>query len=115
MASRSSLAPVDRALAQEIAFGVVRWQATLDWLIARKTAGRTQKSALQVLLRVGLYQLFWLDRVPDHAAVHETVQLARELGFGPQSGFVNAVLRGCLRERQALERELEVLKTQEPH
>ena len=64
VAGRSSLASVDRALAQEIAFGVVRWQATLDWLIARKTAGRTQKSLLQILLRVGLYQLFWLDRVP---------------------------------------------------
>ena len=115
VAGRSSLAPVDRALAQEIAFGVVRWQVALDWLIARKTAGRTQKSLLQILLRVGLYQLFWLDRVPDHAAVHETVQLARELGFGPQSGFVNAVLRGCLRERQVIERELEALKTQEPH
>ena len=114
-AARSSLAPIDRALAQEIAFGVVRWQGTLDWLIARKTGGRPQKSLLQILLRVGLYQLFWLDRVPDHAAVHETVELARQLGFGPQSGFVNAVLRGCLREREAVERELEVLKTQEPH
>lgn len=114
-AARSSLAPIDRALAQEIAFGAVRWQGTLDWLIARKTGGRPQKSLLQILLRVGLYQLFWLDRVPDHAAVHETVELARQLGFGPQSGFVNAVLRGCLREREAVERELEVLKTQEPH
>lgn len=111
--AKSSLAPVDRALAQEIAFGVVRWQATLDWLIARRTAGRTQKSLLQILLRVGLYQLFWLDRVPDHAAVHETVQLARQLGFGPQSGFVNAVLRGCLRERETIERELESLKARD--
>ena len=114
-AARSSLAPIDRALAQEIAFGAVRWQGTLDWLIARKTGGRPQKSLLQILLRVGLYQLFWLDRVPDHAAVHETVELARQLGFGPQSGFVNAVLRGCLRERETVERELEVLKTQQPH
>jgi len=114
-AARSSLAPIDRALAQEIAFGAVRWQGTLDWLIARKTGGRPQKSLLQILLRVGLYQLFWLDRVPDHAAVHETVELARQLGFGPQSGFVNAVLRGCLRERETVEGELEVLKTQQPH
>ena len=114
-AGQSSLAAVDRALAQEITFGVMRWQATLDWLIARKTAGRTQKNLLQILLRVGLYQLFWLDRVPDHAAVHETVQLARQLGFGPQSGFINAVLRGCLRERETIERELAALKTQELH
>ena len=42
----------------------MRWQGTLDWLIARKTSGRPQKSLLQILLRVGLYQLFWLDRFP---------------------------------------------------
>ena len=113
--AKGALAPPDRALVQELCFGVVRWQAALDWLIARKTAGRTQNLALQTLLRLGLYQLFWLDRIPDHAAVHESVQLARELGFGPQAGFVNALLRGCLRERESLERELAALKDREPH
>jgi 16S rRNA (cytosine967-C5)-methyltransferase len=111
---RNPVAPTDRALAQELAFGAVRWQGTLDWVIARKTGGRTQKTALQILLRLGLYQLFWLDRIPDHAAVNESVQLARELGFGPQSGFINALLRGCLREREQLERELAELKLHEP-
>jgi 16S rRNA (cytosine967-C5)-methyltransferase len=111
---RNPVAPPDRALAQELAFGAVRWQGTLDWVIARKTGGRTQKTALQILLRLGLYQLFWLDRIPDHAAVNESVQLARELGFGPQSGFINALLRGCLREREQLERELADLKLHEP-
>jgi 16S rRNA (cytosine967-C5)-methyltransferase len=111
----SHFSPADRGLTQELAFGAVRWQATLDWLIARKTAGRAQKPLLQILLRLGLYQLFWLDRVPDHAAVNESVQLARELGLDPQSGFVNAVLRGCLRERDSLERELAELKVREPH
>jgi 16S rRNA (cytosine967-C5)-methyltransferase len=110
-----ALTPADRGLLQELTFGVVRWQATLDWLIDRKTAGRTQKIGLQILLRLGLYQIFWLDRVPDHAAVNETVSLAKGLGFGPQSGFVNAVLRGCLRERDKLKRELQELKTREPH
>jgi 16S rRNA (cytosine967-C5)-methyltransferase len=108
------LQPADRALVQELVYGVTRWQALLDWFIARKTQGRTQKQALQILLRLGLYQLFWLDRIPDHAAVHETVQLARHLGFGLQSGFINAVLRGCLRERPALEREWQRLKEQQP-
>src|SRR5438093_1533591 len=111
----AALAPADRALVQELTFGVVRWQATLDWLIARKTAGRTQKNLLQILLRLGLYQLFWLDRIPDHAAVNDSVQLTRELGFGPQSGFVNALLRGCLRERASLEGQLEELKHSQPH
>ena len=112
---RSPLRPADRALAQELAYGAVRWQATLDWLIARKTDGRTQKAGLQTLLRLGLYQLFWLDRVPDHAAVHETVELTKRLGFGAQAGFVNAVLRGCLREHDAIRNSLDELKTAQPH
>ncbi len=109
------LSPADRALCQELVFGVVRWTATLDWLVARKTAGRVQKPALQDLLRLGLYQLFWLDRVPDHAAVHETVEQAKRSGFGPQAGFVNAVLRDYLRERDVTERLLAELKTTQPH
>ncbi|HEX4645150.1 MAG TPA: transcription antitermination factor NusB, partial [Verrucomicrobiae bacterium] len=59
----------DRALCQELVYGVVRWQAALDWLIVRKTAGRTQKEMLQILLQLGLYQMFWLDRIPNHASV----------------------------------------------
>jgi 16S rRNA (cytosine967-C5)-methyltransferase len=110
----AELSPVDRRLCQELVFGIVRWQATLDWLIARKTAHRPQKPALQDLLRVGLYQIFWLDRIPNHAAVHVTVELAKRRGFGPQSGFVNALLRGYLREFETTKRELLELKTTQP-
>jgi len=99
--AKAQLPSADRAFCQEIAYGAVRWQATLDWLIARKTGGRKQKPALQNLLRLGLYQIFWLDRIPGHAAVNETVELARANGFGAQTGFVNAVLRGYLREAEA--------------
>ena len=110
----AALAPADRALVQELTFGVVRWQATLDWLIARKTQGRTQKAGLQDLLRLGLYQIFWLDRIPAHAAVHETVEQAKQNGFGPQAGLINAVLRGCLREFDATKKQLADLKTTQP-
>ena len=112
---QTPLSPVNRGLCQELVYGIVRWQTTLDWLIARKTEGREQKPALQILLRLGLYQMFWLDRVPNHAAVHETVELAKKLGFGPQAGFVNAVLRGYTRERVPTEELLQELKVKEPH
>jgi 16S rRNA (cytosine967-C5)-methyltransferase len=112
--AKDSLEPVDRRLAQELVFGVVRWRAPLDWLIAQKTPGRTQKQALQILLRLGLYQIFWLERIPEHAAVNETVELARQLGFGPQSGFINALLRGYLRERDTTVARLESLKREQP-
>jgi 16S rRNA (cytosine967-C5)-methyltransferase len=110
-----NLAPADRHLCQELVYGIVRWEATLDWLVARRTTGRTQKPALQVLLRLGLYQIFWLDRIPPHAAVHETVELARTGGFGPQSGFVNALLRGYLRAFAETRKVLEELKVTQPH
>ena len=55
--ARAALSPADRRLCQEIVYGVVRWQAALDWLISRKTDGRAQKPALQNLLRLGLYHL----------------------------------------------------------
>ena len=108
------LSSADRGLCQEITYGVVRWQAALDWLIARKTDGREQKPGLQNLLRLGLYQIFWLDRIPDHAAVHETVELARQNGFGSQAGFVNAILRGYLRARDETKELLAGLKISQP-
>ena len=108
--SGQRLSAADRGLCQEVVYGIARWQETLDWLIARKTEGRTQKEVLRILLQLGLYQMFWLDRIPNHAAVHETVELAKRLGLGPQAGFVNAVLRGYTRERTETQTLLEELK-----
>jgi 16S rRNA (cytosine967-C5)-methyltransferase len=110
----AQLSGADRGLCQELVYGVVRWQATLDWLIKRKTEGRTQKEALQDFLRLGLYQVFWLDRIPDHAAVHETVEMAKRRGFGAQAGFINAVLRGYLREHDETKKALADLKISQP-
>ena len=112
--AQARLSPADRALCQELVYGVVLWQAALDWLIARKTNGRKQNPVLQNLLRLGLYQIFWLDRIPGHAAVHETVELTRRNGFGAQTGFMNAVLRGYLRETEATRNLLAELKTSQP-
>jgi 16S rRNA (cytosine967-C5)-methyltransferase len=109
-----SLTPPDRALCQELVYGIVRWQTTLDWLIARKTGNRLQNATLRLLLHLGLYQLFWLQRIPNHAAVHETVELGKQLGFGHQAGFLNAVLRGYTRERDATVLQLENLKQADP-
>lgn len=108
------LTPPDRALCQELVYGIVRWQAPLDWLVARKTGNRPQRGGLRLLLHLGLYQLFWLQRIPDHAAVHETVELGKRLGFGQQAGFLNAVLRAYTRDREATARLLESLKQTDP-
>jgi 16S rRNA (cytosine967-C5)-methyltransferase len=114
MLANAKLSAPDRGLCQEIVYGCVRWQAALDFLISKKTNGREQKIPLQNLLRTGLYQIFWLDKIPAHAAVHETVEIAKQLGFGPQAGFVNAVLRGYLREFDATKKILADLKISNP-
>ncbi|MBM3832053.1 MAG: 16S rRNA (cytosine(967)-C(5))-methyltransferase RsmB [Verrucomicrobia bacterium] len=111
---RASIAALDRRLVEELTFGVVRWKATLDWLIDHKASGRRQKPALRILLRLGLYQIFWLTRIPDHAAVHETVELAKRLGFGPQSGFINAVIRAYVREKEETKRLVDNLRETKP-
>ncbi len=112
--AEARISPVDRALCQELVYGICRWQETLDWLIARKTEGREQKPDLMILLRIGLYQMFWLDRIPNHAAVHETVEIAKKMGFIPQSGFINAILRTYTREQDATRKLLQELKTSQP-
>jgi 16S rRNA (cytosine967-C5)-methyltransferase len=94
----AELKPEDRRFLQELVYGVARWQLTLDWLIAQRTANKPQKPVVQNLLRLALYQMFWLDRVPSYAAVNETVEICKGEGLVAQSRFVNAVLRGYSRE-----------------
>ncbi|MGH7941336.1 MAG: 16S rRNA (cytosine(967)-C(5))-methyltransferase RsmB [Limisphaerales bacterium] len=109
-----TMSSADRSLCQELVYGVVRAQAALDWLIDQKTGGRRQNNGIQNILRLGLYQVFWLDRIPPHAAIHETVELAKREGFGPNAGFVNAILRGYLREFDSTKRILAELKETHP-
>lgn len=113
--AQTTLRADDRRLAQELAYGCVRWEGTLDWLIARKTDGREQRPAVQVFLRLGLYQLLMLDRIPPHAAVFETVEQAKRNGYGHEASFLNAILRRYATEQATTKALLEELKTTEPH
>jgi 16S rRNA (cytosine967-C5)-methyltransferase len=90
----------DAALAEEIALGVLRWRAAIDWII-RQLAGRPlQKLDPEVLtaLRMAVYQLRWLDRVPAHAAINESVELIKRARKRSAAGFANAVLRKVTRD-----------------
>jgi 16S rRNA (cytosine967-C5)-methyltransferase len=91
----------DRHLAAEIIYGVLRRRATLDWLLAGRSSRPWKEIApkTKIILRMGLYQLWALDRIPDHALVNDAVELAkRELGTGV-SRYVNGLLRGLARLR----------------
>jgi 16S rRNA (cytosine967-C5)-methyltransferase len=82
----------DASLASEIVFGCLRYQAQLDYLIARRVP-RPPDDEVRIALRMGIYQLRYLDRVPPHAAVGESVELVKRLGRAPAAGLVNAILR----------------------
>ena len=111
---RYELKPEDRGFLQELVYGVVRWEMTLDWLIAQKTGGKPQKEIVQNLLRLALYQMFWLERVPSYAAVNESVEICKRAGFVSQAKFINAVLRGYGREDTITRQRLEELKRAKP-
>ena len=101
--SKEMIKGADRGLLTELVYGVLRRQGTLDHIIGQFSKQRPEKLELFVLLllRLGLYQCFLLDRVPVSAAVNETVNLAKELA--PRaSGFINAVLRSADRGRDSI-------------
>ncbi|MEH6566435.1 MAG: 16S rRNA (cytosine(967)-C(5))-methyltransferase RsmB [Halopseudomonas sp.] len=97
------VAPRDHALVQELAFGTARWHTRLGAL-TRDLLNKPMKAAdldLQALLLVGLYQLLYL-RIPTHAAIAATVEVASEMNKAWAKGMLNAVLRRVQREGDAL-------------
>lgn len=91
---RATLGPKDAALAQELVYGTLRHQAQLDFLI-RHFSGRVAKldTEVRIALRLAVYQLRYLERIPAHAAVTESVELVKRARKRSAAGFVNAVLR----------------------
>jgi 16S rRNA (cytosine967-C5)-methyltransferase len=97
----ASWSPPDRALVTELVYGILRWRGKLDWILAPlldRPLARLDPVVHQ-LLRLGTYQLACLTRIPDFAAVDETVSLARQVGAARSAGYVNAVLRAVARGR----------------
>jgi 16S rRNA (cytosine967-C5)-methyltransferase len=90
----------DRALLTELVYGVVRWQGRLDWHIDRLSKTRPDRIApdVRVLIRLGLYQILFLDRVPDHAAVNDSVDIAKTSQPPHVIRFINAILREAARK-----------------
>jgi 16S rRNA (cytosine967-C5)-methyltransferase len=99
--AHTGLSREDRALAQEITLGVLRWQKQLDYFIHRYSRREVGGLDLSVLLalRVGLYQIRHLARIPQSAAVNESVNLVKRNGAASAAGLVNAVLRNAIRHK----------------
>lgn len=93
----------DRAFITELVYGTVTRRLTLDWIISRFSKVQLKKMSHWVLqiLRMGTYQIMFLDRVPPSAACNTSVELAKKFARG-SSGFVNAVLRNIARNRDRI-------------
>ncbi|WP_319526030.1 16S rRNA (cytosine(967)-C(5))-methyltransferase RsmB [uncultured Desulfosarcina sp.] len=89
----------DRALFNQLVYGVLRWRLQLDAIISAHASRPLNKIAPTVrnILRLGLFQIRFLDRIPASAAVNTTVALAKTHRAAKAAGFVNAVLRSALR------------------
>jgi 16S rRNA (cytosine967-C5)-methyltransferase len=101
----SELRPLDRAFATELVLGVLRWRGRLDWILQQVLKAPQKKLNAQVhdILRLGVYQLFFMDRVPPSAAINESVRLAKSIFTDEKLfGFVNGVLRAVLRKKDDL-------------
>ena len=94
----SQLSDKDRSFVTEVVYGTVARKITLEWYLAHVIEDRTKLDPwLYYLLMMSLYQLVYLDRIPDHAIVNEAVRIAKRRKEGSEK-FVNAILRKLLRE-----------------
>ena len=95
-----SVKTADAGLATELALGALRWQRLLDFVIDRhlKKPASTTDAEVRIALRMGVYQLLFLNRVPARAAVHESVELVKRARKRSAATFVNAILRKAAEE-----------------
>ena len=101
----AELSPVDAGLATELVYGTIARLNTLDYFLERFVAKGMAKLQpwVRSLLRISVYQMLYLDRIPEHAVVSEAVNLAKKLGHQGISGMVNGVLRNMIRNRDELQ------------
>ena len=95
----------DRAFFTRLVEGTLERQITIDYVADQfsKTKIRKCKPLIRALLRMGIYQILYMDQVPDSAACNEAVKLAKKRGFSRLSGFVNGVLRNISRKKDEIQ------------
>jgi len=95
----------ERALLQALVYGVLRWQGRLDWIIARFSKTPLQRIDPEILniLRLGLFQIIYLSRIPVSAAVNTSVEMAKSTSPPWVVKYVNGVLRNAVRKYETLE------------
>jgi len=99
---KNKISTRDAAFINEITYGVIRNRNKLDWAVSQFSTKALSETPILVrnILRMGVYQLLFLDKVPDYAVCNESVQLAKKYGNPGISKFVNGVLRNIIRNRE---------------
>ncbi len=109
----NALSPEDRNLTTALVLGVLRWQLYLDEVLRpmlQRPDAELHPAAL-LAIHMGLFQLLYMDRIPAHAALNESVELARANGAAHAAGMVNAILRRASREKPVARNTLAVAVT----
>ncbi len=111
--AKSELDSRDRALAVALVYGVISKKRTLDYMISQLSKIKLKKLSKYILLivRMGLYQLKFMDKIPDNAAVNESVRLARRFGHSASSGYVNGLLRNAARRDIKLPDDVSIIES----
>ena len=93
---------LDKAFITDMVYGTIKWKLTIDWLISQYSSIKIKKISPWILniLRLGVYQIIYTDKIPQSAACNESVKLSKKYGHAASSGFVNAVLRSIGRNKQ---------------
>ena len=101
---RMELDSREAGLASALFYGVLEKRIALDWALGRFSKKPMEKldAPVRELLRLGAYQIFFMDKIPDSAAVNEAVNGCRQAGKASAAGFVNGVLRSLLRQKDSL-------------
>ncbi|MGI5825601.1 MAG: 16S rRNA (cytosine(967)-C(5))-methyltransferase RsmB [Bacillota bacterium] len=101
---RSEMSALDKGLATELVYGTLRNRGTLDYILKLFLTKPLEKLPLWILLilRLGLYQIKYMDKIPDSAAINESVKLAKKYGHQGTAGLVNGTLRNILRHPEKI-------------
>jgi len=92
---------LDKAFITDMVYGTIKWKMTIDWLISQYSSIKLKKISPWILniLRLGVYQLIYTDKIPQSAACNESVKLSKKYGHAASSGYVNAILRNISRNK----------------
>ncbi|MCR5629502.1 16S rRNA (cytosine(967)-C(5))-methyltransferase RsmB [Eubacterium sp.] len=106
---KNELSDVDRSFFLRLVEGTIERKITLDYIISlySKTSINKMKKVIRNVLRMSIYQILYMEQVPDRSAVDEAVKICKKRSFAPLSGFVNGVLRSIVREKEDILKKIE--------